>query len=252
MGSVHRVPTLSSNEDYDNQIDSIASSTNSSISIEERDVSQYTHRIYIVRFFNYRIHTVVTHSPSVVDKWISDIYKDFPNKLKKLVVGLDCEWTVDTRTRKRNKVAVLQLCVTNRCLIFQFKWSDYIPFSLCKFLNNENFIFVGVGVYEDGNKLSDDYKLKVAKTVDLPKLAAAKLKRKELKQAGLQGLANTVLLRDLPKPKDVTLSKWDAAFLTDEQIQYACLDAFVSFKLGDVLRKGFSGNLEHLFEYHRD
>ncbi|MCL7030540.1 hypothetical protein MKW94_018045 [Papaver nudicaule] len=251
-----------SNKAYRASSTSTAASSNPNIYIEERDVSRYTDHTYKIRFYDERIHTVVTHRASVVDNWISKIYKDFKNKLNKLVVGLDCEWMADFYNKEaefdekgkkiQNKVAVLQLCVAHSCLIFQFMWSDNIPSSLREFLNNEKFIFVGVGVYEDGYKLSKDYGLKVAKTVDLRKLAAEKFKRKELKEAGLHGLADTVLLQDLPKPRNVTLSKWDACFLTDEQIQYACLDAFVSFKLGDVLRKGFTGNLEHLFEYHRD
>ncbi|KAI3869549.1 hypothetical protein MKX03_012126 [Papaver bracteatum] len=201
----------------------------------------------MVHFYNERIHTVVTNTASVVDEWILKIYDDFHNKLNNLVVGLDCEWKANFEkgNRIRNRLAVLQLCVAHQCLIFQFKCRDYIPASLYKFLNNEKFIFVGVGVDEDCDKLFDDYRLSVAKTIDLRPLAVEKLKRKELKRAGLKSLADTVLARDLPKPKKVTLSKWDAPFLTYRQIQYACLDAFVSFKLGIFLMQGFKGSLDH-------
>ncbi|KAI3978147.1 hypothetical protein MKX01_012978 [Papaver californicum] len=261
MDLVHQ-PTSSSTR-YSNIADNKKTSTRSiagsssnngvDIDIEELDVSQPTHHTYMVHFYEERIHTVVTQTASVVDEWISQIYNDFHNKLNNLVVGLDCEWKANFEkgNSTRNRVAVLQLCVARRCLIFQFNWRDYVPTSLYKFLNNEKFIFVGVGVDEDGDKLFDDYKLTVAKTIDLRPLAAEKLKRKELMRAGLKSLADTVLARDLPKPKNVTLSKWDADFLTYRQIQYACLDAFVSFKLGVVLMQGFKGSLGHLFAYHR-
>ncbi|KAI3908813.1 hypothetical protein MKW98_029363 [Papaver atlanticum] len=251
MALVHQ-PAFSSNTR--NIAISRRSGNGAGISIEELDVSQPTHHTYVVRFYNERIHTVVTHTASVVDEWISKIYNDFHNKLNNLVVGLDCEWKANFEkgSNIQNRVAVLQLCVAHRCLIFQFRWRDYIPTSLYNFLNNEKFIFVGVGVDEDCDKLFDDYGLSVAKAIDLRPLAVEKMKRKELKRSGLKSLADTVLARDLPKPKKVTLSKWDADFLTYRQIQYACLDAFVSFKLGIVLMQGFQGSLEHLFAYHRD
>ena len=37
------------------------------------------------------------------------------------------------------------------------------------------------------------------------------------------------------KPKSVTMSKWDARRLSVEQVQYACIDAFVSYEIGRLL-----------------
>ncbi|KAI3953834.1 hypothetical protein MKW98_017658 [Papaver atlanticum] len=236
-----------------NKSNTASSSNGVNIGIRELDVSQSTHHTYMVSFYNDRIYTVVTQTAWVVDEWISKIYNDFHDKLDNLVVGLDCEWRVNFKKGStRNKIAVLQLCVGHQCLIFQFACRDYIPVSLHEFLNNEKFIFVGVGVAEDGDKLFEDYGLSVARTIDLRTLAAEKLDFEELEATGLKGLAFTVLRRDLPKPKNVTLSRWDESFLTNRQIQYACLDAFVSFKLGIVLMRGFKGNLYHLFSYGRN
>ncbi|XP_026383608.1 Werner Syndrome-like exonuclease [Papaver somniferum] len=166
----------------------------------------------MVSFYNNRIYTVVTQTASIVDEWISKIYYDFHDKLNNLVVGLDCEWRVNfEKGGTRNKIAVLQLCVGHQCLIFQFACRDYIPASLHEFLKNEKFIFVGVGVAEDGDKLFEDYGLSVARTIDLRTLAAEKLDFEELEGTGLKGLAFTVLRRDLPKPNNVTLSRWDAS-----------------------------------------
>ncbi|MCL7032464.1 hypothetical protein MKW94_019841 [Papaver nudicaule] len=233
-------------------IASSSSSNGANICIEELNVFQSTHRTYIVRFYNDRICTIITHAAWVVDQWISSIYTDFRNNLDNLVVGLDCEWKASDkdsaafkskRKKKkgsaRNKVAVLQLCVADRCLIFQFACRDSIPPSLYEFLNDEKFRFVGVAVDEDGKKLHKDYELTVAKTIDLRTLAAEKLGRTELCRAGLKSLTQIVLAQDLPKPIDVTLSEWDARLLTDRQIEYACLDAFVSCKLALVLMRGF-------------
>ncbi|OVA16744.1 3'-5' exonuclease domain [Macleaya cordata] len=203
-----------------------------SIYIEELNCSSYTHHSYNVTFYDDQIKTVVTQTASIVDQWIFNIYHDFRRKLNNLVVGLDVEWRANFHGNIQYKVAVLQLCVAHRCLIFQFLHADYIPRSLFEFLNNPNFTFVGVGINADADKLLSDYGLKVAKTVDLRPLAAKKLKMKELNRGGLKSLARTVLGQELPKPKRVTLSRWDAAYLKPRQIQYACLDAFVSFKIG--------------------
>ncbi|XP_026378279.1 Werner Syndrome-like exonuclease [Papaver somniferum] len=231
MALVHQpIPPFVTSRYNKSNTASSSSSNGVNTRIRELDVSQTTHHTYMVSFYNDRIYTVVTQTASIVDEWISKIYYDFHDKLNNLVVGLDCEWRVNfEKGGTRNKIAVLQLC---------------------------KFIFVGVGVgvgvAEDGDKLFEDYGLSVARTIDLRTLAAEKLDFEELEGTGLKGLAFTVLRRDLPKPKNVTLSRWDASLLTYRQIQYACLDAFVSFKLGIVLMRGFKGNLYHLFQYSRN
>ncbi|KAL3637095.1 hypothetical protein CASFOL_019394 [Castilleja foliolosa] len=58
---------------------------------------------------------------------------------------------------------------------------------------------------------------------------------KGLKNAGLKTLARTVLGREVEKPNAVTMSGWDNRWLTPDQVQYACVDAFVSFEIGRIL-----------------
>ncbi|KAF2321849.1 hypothetical protein GH714_003073 [Hevea brasiliensis] len=45
------------------------------------------------------------------------------------------------------------------------------------------------------------------------------------------------LQKVIPKPREITMSEWNAKELTIEQIEYACLDAFVSLELGIFLSK---------------
>ncbi|XP_051130795.1 uncharacterized protein LOC127251228 [Andrographis paniculata] len=49
---------------------------------------------------------------------------------------------------------------------------------------------------------------------------------------GLKAMVGAVLGKELPKPLHVTLSNWDSDFLTDEQVDYAATDAFVTLLLG--------------------
>ncbi|KAI3926011.1 hypothetical protein MKW98_028147, partial [Papaver atlanticum] len=176
--------------------------------------SKNTHHTYNVYYYKEKIFTTVTHTKSVVDQWLAAVYKDY-DKLKTLVVGLDIEWSRirSDNTGTRNKVAVLQLCV-----------------GVIKF------IFVGSGIDADAYKLMVDHKLMVARTEELGSLDAYKLPgNNRLHRVGLKNLVTDVLQQDLPKRRFHQTSNWERDFLSDEQVEYACLDAVVSFKLGFYL-----------------
>lgn len=71
--------------------------------------------------------------------------------------------------------------------------------------------------------------------MELGRLAAEKFGRQKLKQAGLKGLAIEVLGLNLPKSKTVSMSNWASRKLQEKQVEYACIDAFVSFSIGKKL-----------------
>ncbi|CAH1445560.1 unnamed protein product [Lactuca virosa] len=125
-----------------------------------------------------------------------------------------------------------------RCLIFQILHSPIIPWSLCNFLRNPSYTFTGVGIDEDVKKLTEDYFLVVATAVDLRLIAAKKYRVKELKNAGLKQLTRKVLRKEMSKRKAVTMSNWDNRRLNPAQVQYACIDAFLSFEIGRILILG--------------
>ena len=52
---------------------------------------------------------------------------------------------------------------------------------------------------------------------------------------GLKQLAQVVLNVNVAKPREVTMSRWDAEWLSFQQIQYACIDAFLSYEIGKTL-----------------
>lgn len=100
---------------------------------------------------------------------------------------------------------------------------------------------MGIGIESDVEKLLEDYELGVrGKVVDLRNLAAEKYGMKELNNAGLKELARVVLGREVEKPRRITMGRWDYRWLTPDQVQYACVDAFVSFEIGRRLNA--SGN----------
>ncbi|CAH1445564.1 unnamed protein product [Lactuca virosa] len=207
------------------------------ISIFDHEVPDDTHDYYDVEFFEDSILTLVTDTPSFVDMWISDIERIHHRRLHRLVVGLDVEWR-PSYSRYENPVATLQLCVGRRCLIFQILRAPAIPWSLKNFLRNPSYTFSGVGIKSDVEKLEARYNLEVSNTADLRFMAAEEFNQGELRNAGLKGLSKRVLGKELNKPKAVTMSSWDDQWLSPAQVQYACIDAFLSFEIGRILITG--------------
>ncbi|KAI9159698.1 hypothetical protein LWI28_001074 [Acer negundo] len=212
------------------------------VTIFDHKLSSSTHNIYDVNFFGDRIRTMVTNCPSIVESWISEIKLIHQQRLDRLIVGLDIEHHPNFNYKNEHPVATLQLCVGHRCLIFQMIHAPDIPQCLEDFLLNDKYSFVGVKVDEDAEKLKNDYNLSVGNAIDLRTLAAEHVEvlgmnMKELKQAGLKGLSERILGKKLEKPKQIQLSKWDDRKLSSDQVQYACLDAFVSFEIARTLKK---------------
>lgn len=191
------------------------------------EVEDNRYKLYDVFFFSDRILTTVTSNPDVVTNWISGIEYVHRSRLNRLIVGLDVEWRPNFTRHQNNPVATLQLCVGRRCLIFQVIYCEYIPESLKEFLLNPRYAFVGVGIANDIEKLEEDYTLRVNNSVDLRELADC-----SLRNAGLKRLCQAVLGKEMEKPKHVAIGRWDNECLDNDQVQYACVDAFVSFEIG--------------------
>ncbi|KAI3909633.1 hypothetical protein MKW98_014050 [Papaver atlanticum] len=131
----------------------------------------------------------------------------------------------------------------NVVLFHENKDKKSIPESLADFLSNESFIFVGDGIDGDAHKLWVDYGLYIGRTEEVGTLAAYKLTKTigeyrdcRFYNAGLKNLAKEVLKIEFPKERHIQTSNWNGSFLTEQQIEYACLDALFSFKLAIHLR----------------
>ncbi|KAL3331121.1 hypothetical protein AABB24_034760 [Solanum stoloniferum] len=188
---------------------------------------------YSIPFYRDQIEVTVTKKGSEVGRWIRQTVQIHRQRLDKLLVGLDVEWRATRNPAEENPpLALLQLCVGLRCIVFQLIHADYIPNSLFSFLGNPNFSFVGVSVNGDCVKLYENYTLFVANPVDLNKLAMSVYEIDAYGRIGLKRMAHEVLGKVMEKPHHVTMSDWDAEELVYEQVEYACIDAFMSFKLG--------------------
>ncbi|KAJ9178162.1 hypothetical protein P3X46_010071 [Hevea brasiliensis] len=193
--------------------------------------------IHDIQYYGDHIFTTVTAAAVVVDEWIANTMHIHKRELSELLIGLDTEWCMPTEPDGHQQVAIIQLCVGKRCLIFQLYHADDIPPSLIQFLGNKKFKFVGKGVWNDACKLFEDYELLVAHTKDVGYWAAKKYHDRDYRKLGLKALVLDLLQKVIPKPREITMSEWNAKELTIEQIEYACLDAFVSLELGIFLNK---------------
>jgi hypothetical protein len=83
----------------------------------------------------------------------------------------------------------------------------------------------------DTNKLKKDHGLVCAGEVELTTLAVLKLKVEALRKAGISSLTETVLGFPHKKDKKATMSNWETRELTLQQIQYAAIDAWLSYTI---------------------
>ncbi|XP_051137883.1 3'-5' exonuclease-like [Andrographis paniculata] len=157
----------------------------------------------------------VTKKAIKVDQGVGFVCR-FRSSYGPTVVGFDMEWRPNVHSGEDNP-------------------ADYIPVSLQKFLVDPSFLFCGVGIEADAAKLHRQYSLFVRQFEDvntLHKRACLNVDPAAHVNKGLKAMVLVVLGKELRKPLYVTLSNWDSEFLTDEQIEYAAIDAFATLLLG--------------------
>ncbi|CAN1147304.1 hypothetical protein LINPERHAP2_LOCUS15803, partial [Linum perenne] len=164
-----------------------------------QDCDPHRERKFNLHFFDHIIYTTVTSTPSVVRKWLRYMLHYYRYLRHKLVVGLGVQWLASSS--RTSAASTLQLCIGSRCLLFQLRHAGSIPRFLERFLADPDITFVGVWNHSDAGRLRN-YNLQVL---------------------GYGGVH---------KPSSVGMSNWDAYWLSVEQVQYACVDAVVSFLLG--------------------
>lgn len=183
-----------------------------------------------VSFSGNVIESTVTNQSAVADTWIQNITSSSTGQ--KIIVGMDIEWDPVESTPK---TAILQLCVGTKCLILQLSHMSQIPQSVRNFVADSNVTLVGVETASDAAKLKADYGLSCKNVVDVRELAAGQYPDRLSARAGLADIAKVVAGLEVSKPDHVRRSAWGNAVLSNEQVQYATIDAFASFKIGQKL-----------------
>ncbi|KAH8382754.1 hypothetical protein KR009_005126 [Drosophila setifemur] len=152
------------------------------------------------------------------------IIKELKQHCQKIrVLGFDCEWI--TVGGSRRPVALLQLSShQGLCALFRLCHMQQIPKDLRELLEDDAVIKVGVAPQEDAMKLSHDYGVGVASTLDLRFLCVMAGHKPE----GLGKLSLTHLKVALDKSWRLACSNWEAKQLEPRQLNYAANDALVA------------------------
>lgn len=132
-------------------------------------------------------------------------------------VGFDAEWVNDS-----GRVALVQICTASRtCGLFRLNKLSDVPNCLRKILEDETIIKLGVGTAHDAQRLYRDFSIEVRGSLDLRLLWNT--------QHGLARLASDVL--GVCLDKQMQCSDWESKKLSERQVQYAMMDAFVSVEM---------------------
>jgi hypothetical protein len=180
-------------------------------------------------FRSVEIETTVTRDAAVADAWVRGLRTSHPRGAP-FIVGLDCKWNKQpTRSPAwmAPKSAVLQLL-----------YLRHLPEILREFLRDPRVQLVGVGVVEAAARLAADHGLVCAAPMELAGPCDAYLGLVGRDKLGLKEYAKKVLDLNMEKPESVVMSDWEKYDLSMCQIGYACVDAYVSYRLGEKVLLG--------------
>ncbi|XP_050533718.1 exonuclease 3'-5' domain-containing protein 2 [Daktulosphaira vitifoliae] len=147
------------------------------------------------------------------------------------ILGLDCEWVTENEIRR--PIAILQIAdYDGMCSLIRLYKLKTISPTLKKLLNNGQVLKVGVAISDDAQLLMNDYNIEISGYIDLRYIA----KDCGLIERSLAALSYKLLGCELDKDWRVRASYWETEILTERQIQYAALDAYVAVKIFEQLR----------------
>ncbi|PAN09294.1 hypothetical protein PAHAL_2G006700 [Panicum hallii] len=195
-----------------------------------------------VRVAGCPVQTTVTARLAIVRRWLYTtlwLQRRRLHSSSGLTAGLGVQWTPPFGRRlpagAEPRPDTLQLCVGNRCLIFQLARaaSGAVPQILRRFLADARVTFAACNVESDRRKLRAHHGLQVRSALELRAAAP-----RGMGNASMATVAERLLgMRGLEKPGKVGASRWDAPRLSRKQVRYAAADAYVSCRLGVHFRR---------------
>ncbi|XP_060092952.1 bifunctional 3'-5' exonuclease/ATP-dependent helicase WRN isoform X3 [Heteronotia binoei] len=144
------------------------------------------------------------------------------------VLGFDIEWTPSYTKGKEGKIALIQLCESEKkCYLFHISTMSSFPVGLKILLEDKRIKKAGVGIEGDKWKLMRDFEIRLEGIVELADLANEKLKCKEI--WSLNNLVKHLFHKQLLKDNLIRCGNWEQFPLTEEQRLYAATDAYAGF-----------------------
>ncbi|KAJ3685152.1 hypothetical protein LUZ61_014316 [Rhynchospora tenuis] len=184
---------------------------------------------YTTRFFGRSLDVAVTSNSRAVKSWIGKSLYIHRRRFRfyrqhSIIVGLGTQWCSFQSYRCP---ATIQICIGHRVLIFQILHSRSIPTALSQLLADSRITFVGYNIGYDCRLLRSFHDLVVSSSVvELRSISG-------MGNASMERMAEMILgFHGVAKPTWIANSDWDAQNLSVDQVQYAAVDAYLSFLLG--------------------
>ena len=156
-----------------------------------------------------------------------DLNTWLPLLAKSKIIGFDTETKPSFKKGNINSVALLQLASNELALIIRVN-SIGIPKALHRFLQDKHIIKVGAAIHDDIKSLQKKQSFIPNGFIDLQNF----VKDKGIESKSVRKLAAIVL--NVRVSKSQQLSNWESEVLTEAQLQYAAIDAWIC---GEIYKK---------------
>ena len=129
----------------------------------------------------------------------------------------------------RNKMAILQLSGHDRAFIFRLQQLG-VPKALAELLSNPGVYKIGAAVRDDIKGLQEYSKFQPHGFIDLQSVA----EEFGIEDKSVRKMAAIILERKVSKSQQ--LSNWESSKLSDAQLRYAAIDAWVCREMYEALK----------------
>ena len=165
----------------------------------------------------------------VIDKADSKFHEAIRYLSHQPMIGFDTE-TKPCFVPKvpRNRMAILQLSGEDRAFIFRLQQLG-VPKKLAQLLSNPGVLKIGAAVHDDIRGLREYYDFNPASFVDLQKLTVDF----GIEEKSVRKMAAIILNKRVSKSQQ--LSNWERAVLSEAQLKYAAIDAWICLEMYKAL-----------------
>lgn len=154
-----------------------------------------------------------------------------PRLLRSSVIGFDTETKPSFKKGQSNNVALLQLATSELALIIRIAPTG-IPKLLIQVFQDPKVLKIGAAIRDDIKSLQKVKQFTPQGFIDLQNFAA----EKGIENKSVRKLAAIVL--NVRVSKSQQLSNWESETLTEAQLQYAAIDAWIC---GEIFKKMITG-----------
>ncbi len=166
--------------------------------------------------FNGRIYVITT---------INDAEKAVAELRKQSIIGFDTETKPSHKKGDSHNISLIQLCADDFCFLFRVKNEPQILKLVLSILEDESILKIGLSLKDDFRGLSINDSFSPKNFIELQSY----VKEFGIKDNGLSRIYANLFDKRISKKQ--RLSNWEADFLTNEQKNYAALDAWATRRI---------------------